>query len=138
MPAIDPHNWPYTAPLNDARTKWVWSFQIQRDGSLINGQPFYRLETPDDSSESDAGGMAFDTEGFLYVATRLGVEVCDQPGRVTAIVNPPLSEGVSDVFFGGPKMQWLYVTTGGDKVYRRLVKRRGAEAWNPVKPQPRL
>src|SRR5262249_14244434 len=48
--------------VDDPHTKWVWSFQIQRDGSLINGQPFYRLETPDDSSENDPGGMAFDTD----------------------------------------------------------------------------
>jgi hypothetical protein len=42
------------------------------------------------------------------------------------------------VSFGGPDLQWLYVTDG-DKVYRRLVKRRGAEAWNAVKPpQPQL
>ena len=33
----------------DTRGKWVWSFQVQSDGSLINGEPFYRLETPDDS-----------------------------------------------------------------------------------------
>src|SRR5439155_21990819 len=140
-------NWPHgmgVSPdqsllvVSDPRTKWVWSFQIQRDGSLVNGQPFYRLETPDDSSESEAGGMTFDTEGFLYVATRLGVQVCDQPGRVVAIINPPRSAGVSDVFFGGPNMQWLYVTDE-DNVYRRPVKRRGAVAWNPVKPpQPRL
>ncbi len=124
--------------VNDAHGKWVWSFQIQRDGSLVNGQPFYRLEAPDDSSESDAGGMTFDTEGFLYVATNLGVQVCDQPGRVMAIINPPGPGGVSNVFFGGRDMQWLYVTDW-DKVYRRPVKRRGAVAWNPVKPpQPRL
>jgi enterochelin esterase-like enzyme len=29
----------------DSWGKWVWSFQIQPDGSLANGQPFYRLET---------------------------------------------------------------------------------------------
>jgi hypothetical protein len=28
-----------------------------------------RLETKSDSSETDARGMAFDSEGFLYVAT---------------------------------------------------------------------
>jgi gluconolactonase len=82
--------------------------------------------------------MTFDTDGFLYVATNLGVQVCDQPGRVMAIINPPGPGDVSDVFFGGRNMQWLYVTDG-DRVYRRPVKRRGAVAWNPVKPsQPRL
>jgi gluconolactonase len=124
--------------VNDPHTKWVWSFQIRTDGSLISGQPFYRLETADESSETDAGGMVFDTEGFLYVATKLGVQVCDQLGRVTAIINPPGSVGVSNVFFGGPDLHWLYVTDG-DKVNRRPVKRRGAGAWNAVKPpQPRL
>ena len=105
---------------------------------VLNGQPFYRLETADDSSESDAGGMAFDTEGYLYVATQLGVQVCDQPGRVVAIINPPRREGLAGVIFGGPNLQWLYVTDG-DRMYRRQVKRQGAVVWNPVKPpRPRL
>ena len=124
--------------VNDPHTRWVWSFQIQADGSLLNGQPFYHLETADESSETDAGGMVFDTEGFLYVATNIGVQVCDQPGRVTAIINPPANQGVASVFFGGPGFQWLYATEW-NKVYRRPVKRRGAGPWNVVKPpQPRL
>ena len=124
--------------VNDPHTKWVWSFQIRPDGSLANGQPFYRLETADDSSGSDAGGMTFDTEGYLYVATQLGVQVCDQPGRVIAIINPPRGEGLAGVILGGPNLQWLYVTDG-DKMYRRQVKRQGAVVWNPVKPpRPRL
>jgi hypothetical protein len=41
--------------------------------------------------------MVFDTDGFLYFATKLGVQVCDQLGRVTAIIGPRGSEGVSDV-----------------------------------------
>ena len=122
----------------DTRGKWVWSFQIQTDGSLTNGEPFYRLQTPDESSQSGADGMTFDTEGFLYVATRLGVQVCDQPGRVNAIINKPHAASLSNVVFGGPDMQWLYVTNG-DKVYRRHLQRKGAVSWNPVKPPvPRL
>jgi enterochelin esterase-like enzyme/sugar lactone lactonase YvrE len=124
--------------VNDPPTRWVWSFQIGSDGSLNNGQPFYRLETADESPETDAGGMTFDTEGFLYVATTLGVQVCDQPGRVTAIINPPGREGLANVFFGGPDFGWLYVTDG-DRLYRRHVKRRGAGPWSAIKPpQPRL
>lgn len=121
--------------VDDPHSKWVWSFQIQPDGSLANGQPFYRLETPDDSSESGAAGMTFDTEGYLYVASKLGVQVCDQPGRVVAIINQPQSGSPSDVIFGGPNMRWLYITDG-DKMYRRQMKRQGAVAWNPVKPPP--
>ena len=122
----------------DTRGRWVWSFQVQPDGSLINGEQFYRLETPDDSSQSGADGMTYDTEGFLYVATKLGIQVCDQPGRVNAIINKPQDGSLSNVVFGGPDMQWLYVTSR-DKVYRRHLLRKGSVAWNLVKPpMPRL
>jgi enterochelin esterase-like enzyme/sugar lactone lactonase YvrE len=142
-------NWPRSVRLSpdqsllvvdEPHDKWVWSFTIEPDGSLANGEPFYRLETPDDSSDPDAGGMAFDTEGFLYVATVLGIEVCDQPGRVNSIINKPqgMTDGVANLVFGGPNMQWLYATDG-DKMYRRQVKRQGVFPWNPVKPpMPRL
>jgi len=124
--------------VDDTHGKWVWSFQIQPDGSLENGQPFYRMETPDDSSQSGADGMTLDTEGFLYVTTKLGVQICDQPGRVAAIINKPQDKSLSNIVFGGPDMQWLYVTNR-DKVYRRHMKRKGVVSWNLVTPPvPRL
>lgn len=110
--------------VNDPPTRWVWSFQIEANGSLTKGRHFCRLETKGENSETDAGGMAFDSEGFLYVATNIGVQVCDRHGRVTAVIDAP-GESVSGVFFGGPGLQWLYVTDG-DKVWRRPVKCRGA------------
>jgi gluconolactonase len=133
-------NWPRavrTSPdesvlvVNDPPTRWVWSFQIQPDGSLTNGRPFYRLETRGEKSETDAGGMAFDSEGFLYVATDIGVQVYDQRGRVIAVINVP-GEGAANVFFGGPGLGWLYVTDG-NKIWRRPAKRHGA----PLDVQPR-
>jgi len=122
----------------DSRGKWVWSFQVQPDGSLVNGEQFYRLETPDDSSQSGADGMTYDTEGFLYIATKIGIQVCDQPGRVNAIINKPQDASLSNVVFGGQDMQWLYVTNR-DKVYRRHLLRKGSASWNLIKPpMPRL
>jgi sugar lactone lactonase YvrE len=110
--------------LNDPPTRWVWSFRIEANGSLARGRHFCRLDTKGKNPETDAGGMAFDSEGFLYVATNIGVQVCDPQGRVTAVIDAP-GESVSAVFFGGPGLQWLYVADG-DKVWRRPVKRRGA------------
>lgn len=122
----------------DTRGKWIWSFQVQPDGSLTNGEPFYRLETPDDSSQSGADGMTYDTDGFLYIATKLGIQVCDQPGRVNAIIGKPQEATLSNLVFGGPDMQWLYVTSR-DKVYRRHLRRKGSVSWNLIKPpMPRL
>jgi len=122
----------------DTRGKWVWSFQVQPDGSLTDGEPYYRLETPDDSSQSGADGMTYDTEGFLYIATKLGIQVCDQPGRVNAIINKPQEAGLSNLVFGGPDMQWLYVTSR-DKVYRRHLRRQGTRSRDQIKlPMPHL
>jgi len=122
----------------DSLGKWVWSFQIQPDGGLAHGQPFYRLESMDDSSASGADGMTVDTEGYLYVTTRLGLQICDQPGRVTAVARNPLGQRLSNAVFAGPAMDMLYVTAG-DKVFRRKVNRKGFVPWTPVKaPRPQL
>jgi gluconolactonase len=122
----------------DYRGKWVWSFQVQPDGSLINGQPFYRLETADDSSMSHADGTTVYSDGYMYVATRLGLQICDQAGRVVAILNKPQEAPLTNVVFAGPEMQTLYVTAG-DKVYRRQIRRKGVLPWKPVMPpKPRL
>jgi len=122
----------------DYRGKWIWSFQIQPDGSLDNGQQFYRMETPDDSSFSAADGMKVDTEGHLYVATRTGIQICDQPGRVVAIINKPQESVLTNLVFGGPGLDTLFVTAG-DKVFKRHMRRKGVTPWIVVKPpQPRL
>jgi sugar lactone lactonase YvrE/enterochelin esterase-like enzyme len=122
----------------DMRSKWVWSWQVQPDGSLAHGQPFYHLETWDTDSQSGGDGMTMDTEGHLYVATRLGVQICDQPGRVVAILNNPQNLQPSNCVFGGPELNYLY-TTNREKVFRRRLRRKGLRSSLVVKPpQPRL
>ena len=122
----------------DMLSKWIWSFQIQADGSLENGQPFYRLETPDDDSASGADGMTLDSEGYLYVATKLGIQICDQPGRVVAIVPKPDNAWLSNAVLGGPGFEYLYITHG-EKVYRRHLRRKGIGPGEAIKlPRPGL
>jgi sugar lactone lactonase YvrE len=122
----------------DMNTRTVWSFQVNPDGLLSNAQPFYRLELPDERDIGGADGMTVDTEGHLYVATDYGIQVCDQPGRVVAVLNKPHLGPLSNVVFGGAGLQWLYATAG-DKVFRRRMRRKGVTPWTPVKPpQPRL
>jgi gluconolactonase len=116
----------------------VWSFQPHPDGSLRSGEPFYRLETRDESSASGAGGMTVDGEGFLYVVTRQGIEVFDQAGRLNAIVDTAPGTFPSGLAFGGPDLDTLYLAAG-DKVFRRHVRRKGVFAGQPARlPVPRL
>ena len=82
--------------------------------------------------------MTVDTEGRLYIASGIGPQIFDQPGRLNGIVNKPQPGSLSNVVFGGPNLQTLYVTAG-DKVFRRKVRSKGVNAWTLVKPpRPRL
>lgn len=82
--------------------------------------------------------MTFDDQGHLYIATILGIQICDQPGRVVGIIRYPGLERARNVIFGGPDLQTLYVTAGG-KVYKRRMRRKGVFPWQPVKlPRPQL
>jgi sugar lactone lactonase YvrE len=122
----------------DSRSHWVYSYQIQPDGSLAHKQKYYHLHVPDGADSSSADGMRVDTAGRLYVATNMGIQVCDQAGRVTCIIPTPNGR-VANLCFGGPDYSILYATCG-DRVYKRTVKARGAQAYqSPIKPPaPRL
>lgn len=122
----------------DYRSHWVYSYVIQPDGTLANKQRYYWLHEPDGIDQSSADGMKVDREGRLYVATALGVQVCDQAGRVNAIIPTPNGR-ITNLCFGGEKFDVLYATCV-DKVYKRKLKATGAHAWDaPLKPAaPRL
>jgi sugar lactone lactonase YvrE len=124
----------------DGMDRYQWSFQIAPDGSLVNGEPFQRLEMPEEGLFSGVGGLAVDSIGYMWATSAMGIQVCEQPGRCTNILNKPefSATPITSIAFGGPDRTWLYVTQGG-KVFRRATKRTGVVAWEPVKPpQPGL
>ena len=122
----------------DYRSHWVYSYVIQADGSLQFKQRFYWLHVPDTTDQSNADGIRVDSDGRLYVATAMGIQVCDQAGRVQCIIPTP-NRRLSNLTFGGEHFDTLYATCG-DRVYKRKLKAKGAQAWDkPLKPAaPRL
>ncbi|GAB3688696.1 SMP-30/gluconolactonase/LRE family protein [Spirosoma flavus] len=122
----------------DKQSHWVYSFSIQPDGTLANKQKYYWLHSPDAAEDAGAEGLKTDRDGRLYVASRMGIQVCDQAGRVNVILPTPNGK-VSNVCFGGSNFDVLYATCG-DKVYRRKLNVKGANTWDkPIKPTaPRL
>jgi sugar lactone lactonase YvrE len=122
----------------DSRSHWVYSYQIAADGSLLHKQKYYHLHVPDTADDSGADGLRTDRDGRLWVATRMGLQVCDQAGRVNCIIPTPNGK-VSNLTFGGDKFDTIYAMCG-DKVYARKVKISGANGWQPPhKPgAPRL
>jgi enterochelin esterase-like enzyme/sugar lactone lactonase YvrE len=126
----------------DNGSRWVWSFQIQPDGSLINGEPYHYLELPDDAEDgpirSGASGLAMDADGFLYTATKLGIQINDPPGKMVGIIRKPTAAGPAGVVFAGKDLHTLYVSSG-DTVFRRRLRSHGVLPWTPIQlPVPEL
>ena len=100
-------------------SNWVWQYINTPDGKRSYGQEFYYLYT-------DAGQILFDAAGYLYAATAVGVQICDQNGRVRAILSLP-SGSVESIAFAGNN---LFAISGG-KLYVRKLLRSGTHRGTP-------
>lgn len=102
--------------------------------ALRDKQDFAMLQTSDDGT-CIANGMCVDTNGWLYVATSLGIQVCDQAGRVNFII--PTPKQPHDVCFGGKDLSELFIACG-DTIYKRPTKAKGVVSGQqpPIKPAP--
>jgi sugar lactone lactonase YvrE/enterochelin esterase-like enzyme len=128
--------------IADPGGRYVWSAMRAKDGSLTNLQPYHHLHLPpaDPDPRSRADGLKVTRDGWLVVATAMGVQILDQPGRVNLILPPPPGARFpSNLCFGGPGLKTLYITAG-DKVFRRETKLPGVKSWEkPVMPpKPKL
>jgi hypothetical protein len=102
--------------------------------ALRDTQSFVTLQPAGDGT-CNATGMCVDTNGWLYVATALGIQVCDQAGRVNFII--PTPKQPYDVCFGGKDLSELFIACG-DTIYKRPTKARGIVSGQqaPIKPAP--
>ncbi|MBK5272516.1 MAG: SMP-30/gluconolactonase/LRE family protein [Bacteroidia bacterium] len=119
----------------ESASHWVWVYKIKNDGTLTYKQRFSWLYVPDTEENAWSDGIRCDTAGRVYVATRIGIQVLDQLGRVNAILPVPPSKGQpSNIYFAGPDFNILYVSAV-DKVFRRKLKTRGTNSFEkPQKP----
>lgn len=74
---------------NEPNTRWLLSYVVGENGVPMAGQRFYWLHNTTGDDSQQVGQMCFDENGNLYVATAMGVQVCDQNGRVRAILPLP-------------------------------------------------
>ena len=123
----------------DMRGQFVWSYHIEADGSLSVKQPYHHLRMPDGVMESGADGMTVDSKGRLYVTTHLGIQFCDQAGRVNGIIAKPQRKWLANAVFGGANFDELYACSS-DKIYKRKTTVKGVRSADaPIKPEkPRL
>jgi len=75
----------------------LWQYTIDENGNEQNGQPFYWLHSYD-NSQLDVKAMTFDGAGNLWVVTKdVGIQICDQNGRVRGILKFPGTLDGSDM-----------------------------------------
>jgi gluconolactonase len=112
----------------------ILCWQIQSDGSVKHAELFVSLDT-EYGKQAYPRGMCVDQEGRLYVATTIGIQVCDQAGRVNFII--PTPKLPHDVCFGGKDLSELFIACG-DTVYKRATKAKGVVSGQmaPIKPAP--
>lgn len=111
---------------NEPNTRWLFSYVLDEQGELMAGQRFYWLHNTTGDDSQQVGQMTFDENGNLYVATSMGVQVCDQNGRVRAILPLPDSAPMRSLAFVGTK---LYVVNERGEIYVRELKVSGAQPW---------
>lgn len=124
----------------DANERFVWSYQVASDGKLRFGQPFGYLHSPLGEMSTSATDVVMTKDGSPIVATKLGLQIFDQPGRVHAILPAPdPSQQITAVALGGTEMSTLFIVAG-DSVYSRETKIVGVlDQSEPIKPaKPRL
>lgn len=115
--------------VTESASQWVWIYFVQPDGTLTYKQKYGWLHVPDSSNNAWGDGIKCDTAGRVYVASRLGIQVLDQTGRVNAIIPVP-NNYCSNLCFGGPDYNIMYVTCN-NKIYRRRLNTRGSNTFEP-------
>ena len=104
----------------EENTHHLISTVIDQRGKMLYSEPFYYLHDLSNGTTQQSGNMAFDTNGNLYVATQMGVQVADHNGRVRAILSLPAGRVHSLALSGN----YLYVLCG-DKLFVRKMKAEG-------------
>lgn len=77
-------------------SNYLWQSLRRADGTEYASQPFYWLHAPENRALR-IGGMTFDANGNLWVATDAGIQICDQNGRVRAILPLPIQLAIQAI-----------------------------------------
>lgn len=115
-----------TLVVTDSQEPTLWTFRVETDGSLTGKDRYYGpLSMVRGQQGTGSDGMTIDSAGRLYVTTRAGLQMFDPIGRMGGVIHKPLPDRpLSNVCFGGPQRDTLYVTAG-DKVFRRKTQATG-------------
>ncbi len=100
-----------TLYLVDSSTPDVRAYDVLTDGTLTNKRLFATLKTPIGQENTSGGdGMTVDSDGNVYIANSLGIQIFDNMGLYMKTINVP--ESCTNCTFGGSEMKTLFITAG--------------------------
>jgi gluconolactonase len=101
--------------LNNAGGEYLLAFDIQPDGRLSNRRNFAKYEGVTANAQgvvnSQADGLAIDSEGRVYAAMPNGVQVFSPQGQHLGTI--PTSRRVQNLAFAGADKKTLYMVGSG-------------------------
>jgi gluconolactonase len=102
------------------KDNFIWAYDVNPDGTLAGPRKFCELFlTPEvldrHGKTTSADGMTIDTQGDLYVATYLGLQIFNARGEFVGVVNSPIFP--VSCCFGGDDMKTLFLAAY-NKIYK--------------------
>jgi gluconolactonase len=103
----------------DSHGEYLVAFDVQPDGKLTNrrnfGDKYEGVAKTENGFNSNADGIAVDSQGRVYVGTLQGVQVLSPQGKHLGLI--PVSQRPQNLAFAGPDKKTLYIC-GQGAVYR--------------------
>lgn len=99
-----------TVYVNDTRGEYMIAMDVQPDGTLGPKRNFAKYEgvtKTEAGAASGADGLAVDSDGRVYAATAIGVQVFSPRGQHLGTI--PLSRQPQNLAFSGPDKKTLYI-----------------------------
>ncbi len=126
--AYRPDQW--LLSVAEGHSKWVYSYQINEDGTLTNKERFFHLHVADWEDDAGPECVCYSFEGRQFIATKSGVQISADDGPTQVILPVPDRSRVTAVAIGGKDKDTLYAFCG-NKIWQRKILQHSMGAWSP-------
>jgi enterochelin esterase-like enzyme/sugar lactone lactonase YvrE len=126
--AYRPDQW--LLSVADGHSKWVYSYQMNADGTLTNKERFFPLLVADWEDDAGAEGVCYSLEGRQFIATKSGVQISADDGPTQVVLPVPDRSRVIGVALGGADKDTLFAFCG-NKIWKRKVQHHAMGAFTP-------
>jgi sugar lactone lactonase YvrE/enterochelin esterase-like enzyme len=126
--AVRPDQW--LLSVAEGHSKWVYSYQMNDDGTLTNKERFFHLYVADWDDDAGPESLCYSLEGRQFIATKSGVQISADDGPTQVILPVPDRTRVIGVALGGADKDTLFAFCG-NKIWARKIQQHATGAFTP-------